>query len=285
MREDYNASNGRKTARRKIRRKKMKTRTKQTVIALALVCVALVSIFGLAKIASSPKTYSGTIAVLKEKRNTAMGLTAAAAAASVGISAVPGDATTAVADQIMELTSWLLIVVCVIFLEKFLLTLLGYISFTIVIPIACMLGAVYQFVRKTILRDLAIKLGVFGVVLCLMIPLGVQMGEIVEKTHETSIAELTAFADEFEQSKEEKRFWEKLKDGVTDAADQAKQLFWQFVEGVAVMLVTTCLIPVLTMMGIIWLAGKVFGISIPKIKLPRPGKAKKQNENTPCLTE
>lgn len=263
----------------------MKVRTKQGIIALVLVCVALVSLFGLARIASSPKTYSGTIAILEEKRNDAMGLTAAATAVSVGISAIPGDTTTAVADQIMELSSCLLIVVCVIFLEKFLLILLGYVSFTIVIPIACVLGAVYQFVRKTALRDLAIKLGMFGVVLCLMIPLGVQVGEVIENTHETSIAELTVFADESAQSKEEKSFWEKLKDGVADAADQAKQLFWQFVEGVAVMLVTTCLIPILTMTGMIWLTGKAFGISMPKIKLPLPGKKKKQTEDVLCLTE
>lgn len=263
----------------------MKTKKVQVAVALMLVCVALVSMFGLARIASSPKTFEHEITVLEEKRNTAMRLTAAAAVASVGISAVPGDTTTAIADQIMELTSCLLVVVCVVFLEKFLLTLLGYISFTFIIPAACVLGAVYQFKRKTVLRDLAIKLVLFGLIISAMIPIGVRVGEVVENTHEESIVELTAFADDAAQSEKEKGFWEKLKDGAADVTEQAKRLFWQFVEGVAVMLVTTCLIPVLTIMGMIWLAGKVFGISTPKIKLPRSGKAKKQNENTPCLTE
>ena len=93
----------------------------RSVWAVVLVCAAVVSMFGVARIASSPETYSGTIEILEAKRNTAMGLTAAAAVASVGLSAVPGDTTTAVADQIMEMTSCLMLVVCVIFLEKFLL--------------------------------------------------------------------------------------------------------------------------------------------------------------------
>lgn len=263
----------------------MKERKMRIIIAAVLACVALVSMFGLARIASSPKTYSSTIEILDEKRNTAMGLTAAAAAASVGVSAMPGDATTAVADQIMELTSCLLIVVCVIFLEKFLLTLLGFVSFTFVIPAACALGVAYQFVKKTVFRDLAIKLGAFGVIICLMIPIGVRVGEVIENTHEESIVGLTAFADEAVQSEKEKGFWEKLKDGVTDVSEQAKQLFWQFVEGIAVMLVTVCLIPLLTIMGMLWLSGKVFGISMPKIKLPLPRERKVQDKNTPCLTE
>lgn len=305
----------------------MKTRTMHALIAVVLLCVALVSIFGVARIASNPETYAGTISVLNEKRNTAMGLTAAAAAASTAVAFVPSDATTPIANQIMEVSSYLLIVVCMIFLEKFLLTVFGYVSFTFLIPLACVLGAAYQFARKETLKQWAIKLAVFGMVICVMIPTSVRVGEIIENTHKASIAELTAITVEIEEQEqqqeteevipeeentpiqsEEKNWWEKFVGAVKDGAEtvkgnaekvvvkikegagvgveKAKELFWRFVEGVAVMLVTTCLLPVATMATIIWLAGKIVDITLPTVKRISPrGEKTEEKKDMPCLTE
>ena len=91
-----------------------------------------------------------------------MELTAGVAATSTAISALPGDAATPIAEQVSELTSPLLIVVCAIYLEKFLLTTIGYVSFKFLIPFACLLGAVYLFSSREAVRVLAVKLGVFA---------------------------------------------------------------------------------------------------------------------------
>lgn len=221
---------------------KKKEMIMRSVWAVTLVCVALISMLGLSKIASSPKTYSGTIEILDEKRNTAMGLTAAAAAASTAVAFVPSDATTPIANQIMEVSSYLLIVVCMIFLEKFLLTLFGYVSFAFLIPAACVLGAVYQFVKKEKLKQWAIRLAAFGLVVCVIIPAGVRVGEIVENTHEESIAELTAITIETEEEgqpekteetrseaeteqiqEEEKNWWNRFVGAVKDGAEVVKE--------------------------------------------------------------
>ena len=283
-------------------KEKLKENKKQIIIALVLFCIALVSVLGVARIASEPETYAGTIAVLDGKRDTAMGMTAAAVVASTAVGMIPGDATTAIANQILDLSGYMLIVMCVIILEKFLLTLLGFVSFALLIPAACVLGIVFIFVKKEMLRNLAVKLAAFGLVVCIIIPVGVRVGQVIENTHKASIAELTTIAVEQEMPEEEvpteeetavqpqpeeeigwlKKAWNTVKgksgqaleavktgvvkvvDSLEDGVEKGKQIFWKFVEGVAVMLVTTCLIPIATMAVMLWLTGKVFNIPMEK---------------------
>jgi len=64
------------------------------------------------------------------------------------LASVVGDATTPVANEIMDISSYLLIVVCALVLEKSLLTVFGYIAFNILIPIACGLFAISVFAKR-----------------------------------------------------------------------------------------------------------------------------------------
>lgn len=66
-------------------------------------------------------------------------MTATSAAAATAIAAVPGDATTPVANKLADLTSYFLIILMVIFLEKYLVTLTGYAAFNSLIPVAVLL--------------------------------------------------------------------------------------------------------------------------------------------------
>ena len=124
---------------------KRKWDVRKLAAAGVLLVVALVSALWLARVTSDPAFHASSIAALDEKKVTVMELTAATAAGSVAISAVPGDATTPIANQISELSGYLLIVVGAIMLEKLLLSLTCYAAFQLLIPIACVLGIVYLF--------------------------------------------------------------------------------------------------------------------------------------------
>ena len=103
----------------------MKTETLQKLGASALLLVvALLSALWLAGTVSSPELHAKALAELDEKKITVMELTAATAVTSVAVSAVPGDATTPLASKIADLSSYLLLVVGAIMLEKLLLTML-----------------------------------------------------------------------------------------------------------------------------------------------------------------
>lgn len=102
-----------------------------TVLQIVLpLILALISIFVITGYASSVKTHAGTISSLDEKKSTVMELTAAtSAAASAAITVIPGDVATPIADKLADLSSYFLVVLSAIYLEKFLVTILGIAAF------------------------------------------------------------------------------------------------------------------------------------------------------------
>ena len=234
-----------------------------------LLVVALVSALWLARVTSDPAFHASSIAALDEKKVTVMELTAATAAGSVAISAVPGDATTPIANQISELSGYLLIVVGAIMLEKLLLSLTCYAAFQLLIPIACVLGIVYLFAHVEWCRVLARKLALFGVVICLIVPASIQVTRIVDETFQ-----IQQTVDDAEQAVEqpadtggEEGNWfsqigEAITGTVSDAVDQAEAALSRFIDAVAALLITTCVIPVAVLLFFIWVTKLIFGIEL-----------------------
>ena len=103
----------------------------------AAVILALASIFGVAKLTTDPAFYQKSIAALEEKQETVLELTAASTAASAAITLLPGDTATPIADKLADLSGYFLIVLCAIFLEKYLLTITAAAAFKVLIPAAC----------------------------------------------------------------------------------------------------------------------------------------------------
>lgn len=259
-------------------------RSKKGLTVVFLVVIALISIFLISKIASSNSFHSKTIQSLDEKKVTVMELTAASAGASAAISLVPGDATTPIANQIMDLSSYLLIVVGAIFLEKMLLTLTGHITFTFLIPLACLLYGIYLFVDKEILKRLAIRLVVFGIAIFMVVPISVKVSDLIENTYQTSInqtikdASNTKFTTNEKSSSDAKEnsITSKAKDAVNSLGNGASSLIKKgenmlsnFIDAIAILLITSCVIPIVVLMFFIWIIKMVFGIAMPikKVKI------------------
>ena len=102
----------------------MKKLSKKTpILAVLLVLAAFFSVFVVSKFAVSPQVHANTIAALEEKQSTVLELTAASTAASAAITLLPGDAATPIAEKLADLSSGFLVVLCAIYLEKYLLTI------------------------------------------------------------------------------------------------------------------------------------------------------------------
>ena len=74
---------------------------------------------------TDPATYSHTIEVLDNNRATVLALSAASAGASAAVSALPSDICSPLAEQLSRFTTWFLMILSVIYLEKYLLTIFG----------------------------------------------------------------------------------------------------------------------------------------------------------------
>ena len=196
-------------------------------------------------------------------------------AASTAIAAIPGDATTPVANKLADLSSYFLIILMVIFLEKYLVTLTGYAAFFILIPAACVLLALGICLDKSILKILSAKIAVFGLVIYFIIPISMGVSTVIEDTYEASIditvKEAEDITDEINKSTDSEgniieKALSQIKDGVSGIMEKGENLLNRFIEAIAVMLVTSCLIPIVVLLFTLWFVRILFGvqISVPK---------------------
>lgn len=235
-------------------------------IVLPLV-IALFSMIVLSRVASSPNTYQKTIISLDAKKETVTALTAAATTASAAITMIPGDAVTPLADELAELGSGFLIVLSAIYLEKYLLTLTGFVTFKILVPVACVLFAVNSFYDNAALRNMIRKLIITGAVLLCVVPASEKVSGLIQNTYESSIQETISMASQEVTLTEDEEgglsaIWSKVKDGVSLTTDAIKNLLTNFIEALAVMIVTSCIIPILVLLFFIWFIKFMLGVNI-----------------------
>ena len=122
------------------------------ITAAVLLLVAILSITVVGKYASAPENHQKTIASLDEKKQTVMELTAASTVTSALITLLPGDTATPIAEKMADVSGYLLVVLCAIYLEKYLVTITGYVAFTYLIPIACGLWILNLTLSETPIR-------------------------------------------------------------------------------------------------------------------------------------
>ena len=255
--------------------------------------VAAASVFVIAGYAASPQFHASTISSLDQKTGTVLELTAASAAASAAITLLPGDTATPIADKLAELSSYFLIVISAIYLEKYLTTITGYAAFVILIPAAYILLSINVFARKEMIRRIAWKLTVFGLAVALVIPASVRVSDLIDETYSASIQSTINAAIQstdhiaVEESTEEeaaaaegntgiREFISGVKETITGTGDNIKRVLNNFVNALAVMLVTSCLIPILVMMFFIWVTKILIGSDVALVPRRIPAEERKE---------
>lgn len=268
---------------------------KKILFALIPIVIALLSFFVIARFTSSTEFNVKTIQSLDDKKTTVMELAAASTAASAAITLIPGDVGTPIANKLADLSSYFLIVLCAIYLEKYLVTITGYAAFKILVPIACVFFSGYLLWRKEILRVVAQKFLLFGLAVYLVIPASVKVADMIETTYASSIESTIETAkqttDEIEsetgesgqvddKSSNEKSqsdsdsdskenaggffsgLFNKVQEGVSTATANVENVLNNFIEALAILLVTSCLIPILVLIFFVWLVKMLLGLNI-----------------------
>lgn len=257
---------------------------------VASLMIAVFSLFGAARIAASPNLYAETNQYLDEKKVAVLELAGAAATASLAVSALPDDLGTPIANELADLSGYFLLIVSAIVFEKYLYGIAGAVTFQYLIPIACGLYVLYALLANNSFRKAAKKLFVFALAVFLIVPASVKISCIIEEKYNCSAKETVSsvaqdaaeIAEEDTQTQqdanekaEEKTWWsgiadalsdtaEKLKDSVTETASSVKEklntLLSKFIDAVAVMIVTSCVIPIAVLAVLIWLLKLIFSL-------------------------
>ena len=223
---------------------------------VALVVLALLSGFVARPHFADTKTWDSTIEVIDQKKGNVLALTASCVALSAGITALPGDTGTPVAEQLAQLSGNLGIVLAVLYLEKYLLTILWSVGLGILIPFALALFAVSlgihgRWSTSAVLRRVATRVLVVAVIGMALVPASVWVSQKVDETYRVSIeaaeqkaADAAGAADSDSskvskkktESTESKNVLEQLADGasglVTSVTSGAKQMTDEIVQQV-----------------------------------------------------
>ena len=251
---------------------------KPALKAAALVLAALLSIFVLTKYAVSPESHRATIEALEDKRTTVMELTAASTAASAAITLLPGDAATPIADKLADLSTYFLLVLCAIYLEKYLVIITGYTSFLFLIPVACGLLAIDAFRRSGVLRSISLRLLALAAAIFLVVPASVQASNLIEAVYDSSIQSTLDSARETTEAIEDQTegaeesggllsgLLSTVKGRVSGAVDEAENVLNRFIEALAVMIVTSCVIPILVLFFFVWVIKLILGVELPPLR-------------------
>ena len=288
----------------------MKHMTKlQLLLITAPLVLALFSFLVLAKTTSGVDFHKANIESLENKKDKVMELTAASAAASAAITLIPGDVATPIASELADLSSKFVIVICAIYVEKYLLTITGYVTFAILIPIACIIFSIGALLMRPSTFRLSFRIGLLGLAFFLVIPASLEISRMIENTYhesiEATIESATQTAEEIKaenesiaesapaetESEPEKpsEFTEtigswlnsvtesgrELTENITNSVNQSteafRQLFNNMLEAFAVMLVTSCVIPVLVLLLFVWMIKLIIGSGTgPMPPVPKP---------------
>lgn len=281
------------------------SKTKTAVLLAITLIIAVVSFAVVAKPASGPKTYKSTMMALDESQDTVTGLTMTGIGASTALAAIPGEAATPMADKIMDMTGYLFAILCVVTLEKYMLTLTGMLFFKLILPAVCILFCIYLIRRKDLAKVLAARFLLFGFLIYALVPASVfvssKISDTYEQSKEYSVERMEEEFSKIENSAEKGKdqgLWDKISDKISVSGSKLlakiENTVNTFIEYIAVLMVINIAIPIITLLLFVWLSKQFFGLSGP-INLPRfhasrgirsvQKKLKGTNSNLPSIKE
>lgn len=276
---------------------------KKIIWSVALIAVALLSFFVFARFFSSDKVLKGTYDYLDTKKNQVIGINGAVIGTAVLFSAIPGNIDTAIVSALTGLQKPCFTVLAAVFAERHLAGILSNISFACIIPLACIFGVVSVLTNGSALKKLAIKLTIMGLVLSLTIPASVVLSKHVEKisSADEKIAEVQSMDDEAAESSDatkDKSGWSAMLNKIADKADDVKDKLedpkgaltevqekiknWinGVIEALVIMIITSCVIPILIFIFLFWILRMLFQIDLPAISRHTTSLLSKSKQNS-----
>ncbi|MCF0130618.1 MAG: hypothetical protein HUJ71_02770 [Pseudobutyrivibrio sp.] len=257
-----------------------------TKLVKILVCVLVMvtSMFVFASKAPDNRFVLESLESLEEDKDVVMAFSASTMSLSVLITTLPDDIATPLADIIAEFSKYCVFLLAVIFAEK-LVVLEGFgIAFSYMIPAGCLLHIVGILTDISFFKSLANKLLIIAISVVLVVPFSTHFvdtvgGEYLDYVYETlEEAEdgATKAKDIMESDDEDQSILDKMSDalknamaGVSDLVTYFKNLITKCINVIAILFVTTFVLPVVILFFFKWLITELF-----KVASLEPGKKK-----------
>ncbi|MBE5825717.1 MAG: hypothetical protein E7307_03680 [Butyrivibrio sp.] len=231
---------------------------KAMIIALILL-VAVVSVTVVAPWASSSKTHAGSIEQTENMTGDVLTLSGISAGTSATLSLLPGDICTPIAEQMAELSKYFLIVLSALYLEKYLITIAGIITFYFLIPLACILFCIYILTDGKKWREVAGKLALIGLIIFILVPVSSKLSALVYQSQQGRINNAIEEYNDLEiEDDKGGGIISELTTITNKTVDSVTNFLSSLVESLAVMIVASCLIPILVFVLLAWIVKTIF---------------------------
>ena len=236
---------------------------KKVTAAAVLILIAVISMTKVAPWAGNPETHKHTIEQTEQKIESVMLLSGGAAATSATLSLLPGDMCTPIADQLAEMSTYFLIILSALYLEKFMISLSGYSVFGVLIPIACVLLCGWVFSGKRKWGETAGKIALIGMVIFLIVPASVKLSDLVYQTQAMKVDTAGEEYNDLELGEEsEGGFLNEVTTIKSSTVKKITSFLESLMESLAVMIVTACVIPILVFVILVWLVRTIFSSNV-----------------------
>ena len=267
---------------------------KEKLVKILLIVFAMVFSFTvLTHVIPESKYVQDTIKHLEDSQNTIMKFSGTTIATSLSLSALPNDFASPLASTVSDLNTYFIFIFAVLFVEKLLVIEGIKISLVYIIPAACILGIIAILFEKDGFKKFAKKLLILGISVVMVIPISTHFTEkvcadyltYVDETIEEADAGANKINELMTEDTEDATFFDKLSSAFKTAINDVNDLLAYFknvvkkcVNSVAVMILTTFVLPMLVMLLFRWLLTELFALHLPEpkvaIKLPKELKKK-----------
>ena len=260
---------------------------------LFMIFLMVLSFSVLTRIVPESKFVQETIQHLEESQNTIMKFSGTTIATSLSLSALPNDFASPLASTVSDLNTYFIFIFAVLFVEKLVVIEGIKIALVWMIPAACILYIAAILTSKEMFKNFAKKLLILGISIIMVIPISTHFTETVCADYLTYVDETIEEADAgankinelMAEENEDATFFDKLTDAFKTAIRDVNDLLAYFknvvkkcVNSVAVMIVTTFVLPMLTMLLFRWLLTELFALHlpVPKVSVKLPKELKKR---------
>ena len=236
---------------------------KKIMIVALVLLVGIISFTKIAPAAADPANHKHSIEKTEEKIASVMTLSGGAAATSATLSLLPGDMCTPLAEQLAELAKYFLLILSALYLEKFLISLSGYISFMVLIPLACLFVCAAVITNKKNLTRTAAKIALIGVIIFGIVPASVKLSDMVYQTQAAKVNETIDQYNGLEiEGDSDSGLFSEFTNITTESIERVTDFLDNLLESLAVMIVTSCVIPLLVFFFLVWLVKVIFSANI-----------------------
>ena len=262
-----------------------KTIERRIIQTLVLVFIAVFSIAILAQKAPESRIVKSSVESLDKSKNTVLALTGVTVGVATVVSIISKDSDSPIVQEITNMDKYFVFILIVIFIERLIAIVGTTVAFKFVIPAACVFGIIAILVGSKSFRNLAVKIGILGLALAFVVPAGTACSDIICAEYLDYVDETISQSNSVDKMKEEindssdnETIFEKIGsaiktavNSVEDALTYFKNLVKRFINSIAILLVTTFLIPLIIALFGIWLLNQLFNLNW---KLPDHNKIK-----------